>query len=193
MFTNTVGGLSCGVIGAQEAATEASNHVVSEAYIANVVEQEFEVGVDDALDIAAVVVQVACTRPVLASVVVRAQSEPVGRGPRLRGTAVVILAHIGALELIGHAVIGLGRKGQPARQRRVVVDDHVGDHAHVLRAKRGNHLAQLRFGAEGRVLVEEVQRVIAHRRAAALAALRQPDKVKILSQLLGLGGVFLPA
>ena len=91
---------------------EALHHVVAEACVTQVVEQEVLVGLDDGLHVAALVVEVAAATPVLALVVV-AEGVAVGVGPSLRLTAIVVAGDVSRGHLIGDVVVGLGRVVHP--------------------------------------------------------------------------------
>ena len=139
-------------------------------------------------------VQVAHSAPVLAGVVVVAQRVAVLGGPGERGTAVIVAADVGRLELIGHALVGLGGEIDPVRDILAVVDHDVGNGADALALEGVDHRAQLRLVTERTVVVgEPVQVIIAHRRATTIGALGHPHQGEELSQLIGLGLQTRPA
>ena len=153
--------LACRIVFCNEGGRESLYHIVAEARITEVVEQIVLVGLDDALYVGRLVVHVAASAPVLAGVVVLRQAHTVLLGLCEGGTAVVVLADVRALELVGLALIGLLGEGKPALGV-VVVDDNVGYRAYAVLLEGGYHAAQLGLVAEGRVLVPEVQGHVAH-------------------------------
>ena len=143
---------------------ESLHHVVPEARISQVVEQEVLIGLDDLLHIGALVVEVAASAPVLALIVV-AEGVAVGVGPGLGLSAVVVGRDVGGSHLVGHALVGLGGIVHPRAVRTevvAVVDHHIGDDARAFGLEGADHGTKLSLGAKRRVLVEIVDGHVAH-------------------------------
>ena len=175
------------VVEARKRAVVALHHVVAKARVAQVVEQEAQVGLHDGLHIGALVVEVAHAAPVLARVVVARQGHALLGSLRGRCAAVVVGANVGRGHCVGHAVVGLGGEGEPVAGRLAVVDHHVGNGAYALALERADERAQLLLVAKRAVVVAEpVQVVVAHRGAAAVAALRYPHQAEVGRQFAGL-------
>ena len=165
----------------------AFHHVVAEAGIAEVVDQEVEVCLDDALHVLALVVEVAHAVPAFACVVVGAEAVAVLCGPFLCLAAVVVGDNIGGEHLVGLTVPGLRGEVYPVGDVATVVDDDIGDGAETDGLKGLDHRAQLSLVAEGTVIVvEPPEIVVAHGLRAAVAALGNPDEVEGAGEVKGL-------
>ena len=104
-------------------------HIVAETGIAEVVEQEVEIGLDNALHILTLMVEVAHTAPAFARVVVGADAVAVGCSPFLGRAVIVVGADISGNHLVVLTIPTLLREIYPVGEVATVVDDHVGDGA----------------------------------------------------------------
>ena len=157
---------------------EAFHHVISEPLIAKIVFQIFNVGLDDALHVFALVVEVAATRKVFALIVVRTEADALGVGLFQRVAAVIILADVSAHKLVCDTVVGLGGEIEPSVSL-MVIDHNIG-HGHDTVFLEGlDHGTQLGFCSETGVVPEVVVRHVPHHlcRLQAFAALRHPYEV----------------
>ena len=165
----------------------ALHHVVTEADIAEIVEQELEVGLDDALHVLTLVVEVTHAGPVIAGVFVFAEAIAVGCGPFLGLAAIVVGADVGGEHLVVLTVIGFLGEVNPIGDIAAVVDDDIGDGAESEGLEGLDHRTQLGFVAEGAVVVvEPPEVVVAHGLCAAVAALGNPDEVEGAGEVIGL-------
>ena len=141
--------------------------------------EETEIGIDDALHVLTLMVEVAHTVPSFAGIVVGAQRIAILRGPSLGLAAIVIGADIGRCHLIGLTVVGLLGEVHPAVQVPAVVDDYIGNGAEACSLEGVDHRAQLFLVAKGAVVVvEPPQVVVSHRLRTAVTALGNPDEVE---------------
>ena len=133
-------------------------------------------------------VQVAQTRPVLATVVVGAQRPAIAGCPIKRRSAVIVTADVGGEQLVGHTLVSLVGESHPVANALAVVDHHIGDGTDALIPEGVDHRQQLHLGAEGTgVVVKPILGVIAHRViAAATGALRNPHQAEEFGELIGL-------
>ena len=82
-----------------------------------------------------------------------------------KASAVVVGRDVGGSHLIGHALVGLGGIVHPRAVRTeivAVVDHHIGDDARAFGREGADHGTELSLGAKRRVLVEIVDRHVAH-------------------------------
>ena len=188
-------GVDIGIVHAGIGSAITLSHIITEARVTQVVEQQVQVGLDDGLHIGALVVQVTHAAPVLTCIVVVAQRLAVLVSPVQRSPAVIVLADVGREHFIGHPFIHLDGEGHPVVDGLAVVDHHIGDGADTLILKGVDHRAQLRLIAKGAVIVgEPVQVIIAHRcSATSVGTLGNPHELEKLGQLIGLGFEFCPA
>ena len=190
VFTHTECGLGGGIVVGGERSAVAFHHVVAETGIAQVVEQEREVGLHDPVDVLALMVDVTAAVPTFARVVVGGDGHTVLIGPVERAAVVIVTDHIGRKHLVSLAFVGLGWKIDPrAVLSKVVamVDHHIGYHARTSILESIDHRAQLTFGAEGRTLVEIILGHIAHVvPRTAITRLWDPDERKVGGHVVSL-------
>src|SRR3712207_1029189 len=153
-------------------AGKAFHHVVSEARIAQIMEQELLVGLHDGLNIGALMVDVAHAGPSAAVVIVASETHIVlgclrsrypfgGRSAiAVLGVPVVIGHDVGGMELVSYVFIRFLGEVPPARSL-MMVDNHVGNGEQSLILESLDHALQLVGGAKTTVLIEVIIRVIA--------------------------------
>ena len=121
--------LGCCVVVGSERRAVALDHIIAETCIAELVDEIVEIGLDDLVDVLALVVEVATAVPAFASIVVLRKRQSILCCPVEGLVAIVVLDNVGAEHLIGLALVGLGRIIDPrAVNAKVVavVDDYIG-------------------------------------------------------------------
>ena len=191
VFSDGESGFGRGVVVAGVGGAVALHHIVAEAFVAKVVEQEVEVRLDAAVDIGGLVVDVATSVPAFAGIVVRRNADALLVGPCPRLTVVVVRTDVCGEHVERLAIIGLFGEVDPRTSGSeivAVVDDHVGNDAGSLFTVCGNHGAQLVFGAKTAVMVVIVDGHVSHDIVGGIAVsgLRHPNEAEILGELIAL-------
>ena len=168
-------------------ATESLYHVIAETCVAEVVDEVFDIGHDDGLHVAALMVEVAHSSPSFTFIVVATQRYTILLCLCGSTTTIVVGYNVGSLELICHTLVCLCRERPPA-VGVMMVHYHVGNSPETFGFEGVDHRAQLCLCSETTVLVEVVIGCIAHCvvRFQALAALWYPYQVEVGCQLVGL-------
>ena len=170
-LTDAIGWVGRLVVELGVGAGVALHHVVAEACIAEVVEQQVEIGFHTFLHIVALVVEVAHAVPAFAGVgIAKLNTKTVGLGLCL--AVVIIGANIGGIHGIGHALIGFRREPKPAVIALAVVDDNVGNGADAVSLECLDERPKLLLCAKRRTVIgEPVEIVITHAGAATVSTL----------------------
>ena len=166
-------------------------HVVTQSGVAEVVEQHVEVSLHHALHVGTVVVEVAHAIPVVARVILVAETQlrTLADSPVVGATTIIVVADVGRIHAVGRALVCLYREVGPAGEGIAVVDDHIGNGANALALEGLDHRAQLGLVAKRAVVIAEpVKVVVAHgTSAAAVGALRYPYQTEVGCEVIGLG------
>ena len=121
----------------------ALGHIVAETSVLQVIEQEFEVSLDNILHVCTLMVQIAHATPVLTGVVVATQRFAVLVCPSKRSAAVIVFTNVGGQHLVSNPFIGLDRKSHPIVDGLAVINHHIGNGADALALERVDHRTQL--------------------------------------------------
>ena len=128
-------------------------------------------------------VEVTAARPVVACVVVDGKRQSVSTCPVCRGASIVVSTDVGWCHLICLAVPCLFGKVNPRSvfpDVLAMVEDDVGNETCAFATICGYHASEFPFGTEGTLLVEVVNRHVAHRVVAvAPTALWNPNQLEV--------------
>ena len=132
-------------------------------------------------------IKVAHATPSFARVVVGTEIIAILRGPLLGGAVIIIGTDVCGEHLVGLAIPGLRGEVDPVADVLPVVDNHVSDSAETEILKGRDHRTQLGFVAERAIIiVKPPQVIIAHRGAATVTTLWNPDEIEAGGEVGGL-------
>ena len=132
-------------------------------------------------------VKVAHAVPSFSGIIIVWEWVAVGVSPVQRLSVVIVVNDVRWFQLIGHSVVCLGREIHPVAHIPTVIDDYICNGADTVGFECTDQREQFLFVTERTIVVcEPIEVVISHGCAAAVAALRQPDQIKILTEFSSL-------
>ena len=168
-------------------AIETFHHIIAETGVTQIILQIFQIRFDHLLHIFALVVDVTATSEVCTFINVLAEAYPVCGSLGCCSSAIIILADVCRLHLVGHSLICFSRECIPAL-RIAVVDDYISNSTYTSGFKLSNQTSELSLRSERRVLIKIVIWHITHHLSGlqTFSALWKPNKVDITFQLISL-------
>ena len=169
------------------ATIETFHHIIAETGVTQIILQIFQIRFDHLLHIFALVVDVTATSKVGSLIIVLAEAYPVCGSLGCCCSAIIILADVCRLHLVGHSLVGFCREGEPA-VCIAVVDDYISNSTYTSGFKLSNQTSELSLRSERRVLIKIVIWHITHHLSGlhTFSALWKPNKVDITFQLISL-------
>ena len=161
------------------------HHIITETSITKVVKQIVFVCLHYVLNVRTLMIKVTHTAPTFSIIIVLTKLSARFSCFCSSRSTVIISTNIRRKVLISHSLVRFCRETKPSIIRSMMIDNHIGNRTNLLVLKGSYHTPQLRFRTESRVLIEVIERIIAHRlRCGSLTTLWNPYKVEITREVI---------
>ena len=161
------------------------HHIITETSITKVSKQIVFVCLHYVLNVCTLMIKVAHTAPTFSIVIILTKLST--RSSCFCGSCstVIVSTNIRRKVLISYFFVRFCRETKPSIIRPMMIDNHIGNRTNLLVLKGSNHTPQLRFRTESRVLIEVIERIIAHRlRCGSLTTLWNPYKIEVTREVI---------
>ena len=138
------------------------HHIITETSITKVVKQVVFVCFHYLLNVRTLMIKVSHTAPTFSIVIVLTELSACSSCFCGSCSTVIISTNIRRKVLISYSLIYFCRESKPSIIRSVMINHYICNRPNLLVLKGSNHTPQLRLRTERRVLIEVIERIIAH-------------------------------